>query len=61
MKSKQLEVVSTCGKCIKEANFLTCFLRFSGGGRNNFAAVVSIDFQRFRYITRAIVKRITMA
>jgi len=32
------------GKCPIEANFITCFLRFSGGGRNNFAAVVSIDY-----------------
>jgi hypothetical protein len=30
--------------CTKKANFITCFLRISGGGRNNFAAVVSIEY-----------------
>jgi hypothetical protein len=27
----------------KKANFITCFFKGSEGGRNNFAAVVSID------------------
>jgi hypothetical protein len=42
MKSKQVEGKKEW-KYNTEANLITCFFKGSGGGRNNFAAFVSID------------------